>query len=350
MATGSTASSTRALAALAVPVVAAIAAAICTQAHAQPRSAVGASAHGPYPWPVKPFDQPHPVRGNFGDPRTVFDGPLSRKTLMSSGGVFTFHQGVDISAPDGTPVYPVTSGQVIEVRTSGAVVTVRSAGSRTFQYWHLEPRVVRVGQSVVAGRTVLGYVQRKREHVHLTHFENGRVVNPLAPGRLTPYRDYTAPEVRSITLRRAGGSARLVQFVADAIDRPAKPVPGRWNGYPVTPACVTWRIERAGSVVVPTQIAHDIRETLPPGQRFWSTFARGSHQNWPVFAGVKIQHLAGRYLFKLTTTPFDARRLARGRYELIVTAMDAAGNRGSRRVALVVTGAGVARIEQRPAH
>jgi hypothetical protein len=32
-------------------------------------AASGASA---YPWPVKPFDKQHPIRGFFGDPRTVF--------------------------------------------------------------------------------------------------------------------------------------------------------------------------------------------------------------------------------------------------------------------------------------
>ena len=36
-----------------------------------------------YGWPVKPFDQPHPVRGNFGDPRTIFAGPPTQRTLLS---------------------------------------------------------------------------------------------------------------------------------------------------------------------------------------------------------------------------------------------------------------------------
>ena len=57
-----------------------------------------------YGWPVKPFDREHPVRGNFGDPRTVFAGPPTRRTLMAAGGSFQFHFGVDISAPNGTAV------------------------------------------------------------------------------------------------------------------------------------------------------------------------------------------------------------------------------------------------------
>src|SRR6516165_11310819 len=29
----------------------------------------------PYPWPVAPVHRQHPVRANFGDPRTVLTGP-----------------------------------------------------------------------------------------------------------------------------------------------------------------------------------------------------------------------------------------------------------------------------------
>ena len=37
-------------------------------------AAVSAPATGlaDYSWPVKPFDRQHPVRGSFGDPRTLF--------------------------------------------------------------------------------------------------------------------------------------------------------------------------------------------------------------------------------------------------------------------------------------
>ena len=79
-----------------------------------------------YPWPVKPFTRPHPVRGNFGDPRTVFAGPPARLTLYSGGGAFQFHDGVDISAPDGAAVYPVEPGTV--TRVTKEWVGVASAG------------------------------------------------------------------------------------------------------------------------------------------------------------------------------------------------------------------------------
>ena len=58
--------------------------------------ASGASA---YPWPFKPFNKQHPIRGFFGDPRTVFEnGVLSGG--FDGPGFFSFHQGVDIAAPE----------------------------------------------------------------------------------------------------------------------------------------------------------------------------------------------------------------------------------------------------------
>src|SRR5256885_14371861 len=66
----------------------------------------GASA---YPWPIKPFHKQHPIRANFGDPRTRF-----WNTMLTDGldgpGLFQFHNGLDIAAAEGTPVYPVLSG------------------------------------------------------------------------------------------------------------------------------------------------------------------------------------------------------------------------------------------------
>jgi hypothetical protein len=55
-----------------------------------------------YGWPVKPFDRPHPVRGSFGDPRTIFFGLPSAAGLRGDFNC-TFHEGVDVSAPNDSP-------------------------------------------------------------------------------------------------------------------------------------------------------------------------------------------------------------------------------------------------------
>ena len=289
---------------------------------------------GSYGWPVKPFDRAHPIRGGFGDPRTVFQGPRSEETIRESSGSFSFHQGLDISAPDGSPIYAVSSGTV--VRAHGGRVTVECGNGRTFQYWHIEP-AARVGQRATAGKTLLGFVQPKREHVHLTHLENGRAVNPLAPKRLAPYGDETTPDVRGISIRRRGA---LVAFAAEAVDMPSLPVPGRWHGFPVSPSLVTWRIEdAAGRVVVASRSARDVRRTVPKNDRFWNTFARGTHQNWPVFDGRKERGMTGRYLFKLSARPFDTGTLRDGSYVVVVTAQDTAGNRDVQRRSFAVDSA-----------
>ena len=81
----------------------------------------------PYPWPLKPFDRPHPIRGNFNDPRVEFVG----EDLSSN-----FHFGVDISAPDLAPVYAVAPGIASRHRDYVDVLTVgadESAPSRRFR-------------------------------------------------------------------------------------------------------------------------------------------------------------------------------------------------------------------------
>ena len=312
-----------ALAALLVPLFVVAALALDSVAHA---SAPGIGCAGSYGWPVMPFDRPHPIRGGFGDPRTVFQGTRSQETILEGAGGFSFHQGLDISAPDGSPVFAVASGTVVRAR--GGRVTVDCGNGRTVQYWHIEP-TARIGQHAVAGATLLGFVQPKREHVHLTHLENGRAVNPLAPKRLTPYSDTTTPDVLGISIERSG---ELIAFAAEAVDAPSLPVPGRWHGFPVSPAFVTWRVEDAtGHVVVRTRIARDVRRTVPTNDRFWGTFARGTHQNWPVFDRRKERGLTGRYLFRLSARPFDTGGLGDGRHVVVVTVQDTAGNRDVRR-------------------
>jgi hypothetical protein len=303
-----------------------------------------ASAAGSgYNWPVRPFDHPHPVRANFGDPRTTFLGPPTRRGLMTSNGVFAFHFGVDIAVPDGTPVYPVRSG-VASLR-GGLTVAVDSGDGFVAEYWHIVPTVT-AGQKVVAYETVLGHVLKGYEHVHFTEDDHGRAVNPLAPGHLGPYDDSTAPIVHSISFRGSDTGSELlpeslhgrVVLIADAYDVPAMPVPGVWNGLPVAPALLTWRIERArdGRIVVRERTAFDVRAMLPPNGAFWRCYARGTRQNMSNFNGLRAWMEPGVYLYKLSPRPFNTASLPNGIYRLVVTAADIRGNTSTSRQVFIV--------------
>ena len=280
-----------------------------------------------YHWPVKPFDREHPIRGSFGDPRTVFFGPPTRDTLLHGEGDFQFHFGVDISAPNGTPVYPVRSGLV--TRVTDEEIDVAGAGGLAFQYWHLRA-AVRTGERVTAKATMLGRIMKPCSHVHLTELDNGVIVNPLQRGHLTPYTDRTSPTVTAILVRRSG---RIVGLAASAQDVPSTPVPGAWHDLPVTPALLEWRlVDAAGRDVVPTRVVYDVREHLPAQSTFWSVYARGTHQNMTTFTGFYAYRQPGVYLFRLGEVT-----LRPGTYRVVVTAVDIRGNQGSREQRVVVS-------------
>jgi hypothetical protein len=297
-----------------------------------------------YSWPVKPFDRQHPIRGSFGDPRTLFDGPPAASALYHGACACTFHEGVDISAPDGTAVYPVESGLVSVVRTGKAeeMVRVESVGN-AFEYWHIAASV-HVGEKVEARRTVLGHILHEAGHVHLTEIDAGMIVNPLADGHLTPYRDDTRPVVSSITFRSTAGVELMPNFlrgevdiISNAYDTPSMPVRGIWNGMPVTPALLTWRIEQwNGKVVRGDAVAYDVRRTIPPNTDFWQLYARGTYQNMSVFGNHYSWLEPGCFLFQLTPAGFDTRRLRDGVYDVVATATDIAGNQSSTRVRFTV--------------
>jgi hypothetical protein len=164
-----------------------------------------------YCWPVRPFNAQHPIRGNFGDPRTVSLEP-SGVDGEDSPGAYSFHNGVDIAAAPGTLVYPVVSG-IVDLRRADEVIV--RAGARDFQYWHIHP-TVRTGVSVLAGKTVLGHVLRPADHVHLSEIDWGRVTNPAR--HLRPYHDQTSPLIDAISVRTTSGNSL-----------PAGLLSGRWR-------------------------------------------------------------------------------------------------------------------------
>lgn len=284
-----------------------------------------------YHWPVRPFDKQHPVRGGFGDPRTIFNAAPTLHGVLSGDGQFELHKGIDISAPNGSAVYPVVSGVVTLVDRTDMWIRVESGQGRAFEYWHIGA-VVGVGSSVEAGKTVLGHIIPPANHVHLTELNGGEYVNPLAPGHLGPYDDRTSPRVTSISFRRSETSrdqlpnrvSGSVLLVAGAEDDPTISAPGAWRGLPVTPALVTWKVRTwTGKVVLGMQIAADFRSSLPRSS-LWSVYARGTYQNMAVLGHHYSWAQPGSYLFRLGA--LNTRRLRNGTYDLVVTATDIRGN------------------------
>ena len=303
------------------------------------------AAGGSYQWPMKPFDQPHPIRGSFGDPRTIFTTPPTEDGLMTGGGKFTFHFGVDIWGPNGTAVYPVVGGTVGRVprEKHREYVEILTGNGRSFEYWHVRA-VVRPGQRAVAGTTVLGTIMAPFEHVHFAEIQGGRPVNPLAVGRLTPYTDTTRPRIESISLRRTEtGSGPMASFVrgrvlmvAEAYDTRQLPVPGVWQPMPVAPALVAWKLRQLSGKVAARGVAADYRRTTPPNERFWSYYARGTYQNMSVFGPRYSWGQPGCFLFKLTRAPFDTSSVPDGVYDLLVRVTDIRGNTTSKALRLTI--------------
>jgi hypothetical protein len=290
----------------------------------------------PYPWPVAPVHRQHPVRGNFGDPRTVLTG--------AGEGAFSFHNGVDVSAWPGNHVYPVVSGRV--VRVTGDLVSVSTLDGRRFQYVHIAPRV-RPGDTVVASRTLLGTVRPRWNHVHLAELRSNCAVNPLAPGHLTPYHDTTRPTVAAILVAAPSWKelppdavSGRVRILADAFDTPALPSPYPWGELPVAPAHVAWRLTTLAGELVAHNTAADFRYGEPPRREFCSVYAPGTRQNFAAVDGAFHWGQPGRYLFDLTPRTLDTARLPPGPYRITVAASDTAGNVG--------TASRVLTIERRP--
>jgi peptidase M23-like protein len=286
------------------------------------------TAAAKYPWPLKPFDSQHPIRGVFGDPRTVYENGIDG--AFSGPAVTSFHQGVDIAAPNGTPVYAVENGVVHYLGAS--TVNLVTGHDVIFQYFHITP-VAGEGQQVRAKKTVIGYVQPPFGHVHLTEIDGIRAVNPLQQGHLSPYRDRTKPVVRDILVRNQAGDVQTpiglcgrVELDVDAFDRQPMLVPGTYQGLPIAPAFVQWSLARVGGKgVTAKKVVADFRKTLPANAQFFGTYARGTYENSPRFGREQYTGMPGRYLFLLAGN-FDTTSLPNGNYTITVKAADVRGN------------------------
>jgi hypothetical protein len=268
-----------------------------------------------YPWPLEPFDRAHPVRGYFNDPRI-------------SGSSRAFHFGIDIAAPNGTPVFAVAGGTVhLE---NPRAVSVAAAGVE-FGYWHIVPAVTHLQR--VSRHQLLGHIAAPWLHVHFAERRGGLYRNPLRSAGLEPWKDTSRPKVTAIRFLRNGRELApamvrgAVDVVAEAHDMPPLPVPSPWAGLPVTPARIRWRVLRSGNVVRRWHTPVDFSRTMIPKERFRSVYAPGTRQN---HAGSP-----GLYRFFLAHT-WSTGLLPDGPYRLEVEASDLGGNAGFRSLAFTV--------------
>lgn len=304
--------------------------ALCASAAIAACLTIGAGTASAYSWPFKPFNEQHPIRGFFGDPRTVYENGILSGGFDGPGTV-SFHQGVDISAPDGTPIYPSEDGTAHYL--GAATLNIVTDHDVTFQYFHIVT-VVGEGQQVIARKTILGYVQPPYGHVHITEIDGTKVVNPLQPGHLTPYRDFTKPVIRDVVIRNQAGQDETslgvcgkVELDVDAYDTPPVAVPGKFEGLPVAPSLVEWTLTKlGGAVVIPTRIVADFRTTLPSNAHFWDVYAKGTYQNAPRFGLQQYTSMPGRFLFQLTPG-YDTNSLVNGVYVLTVLVGDGHGHK-----------------------
>ena len=123
----------------------------------------------------------------------LFTRPLHRSYYISSRfswrvnpftGRRTFHNGIDMAAPTGTPIYAALGGTVIATgwdNVYGKYVTVAHHSGYKTLYGHMSKITVKKGAHVTTA-TKLGEVgstgQSTGPHLHFTVYKNGSPINP----------------------------------------------------------------------------------------------------------------------------------------------------------------------------
>ncbi len=272
---------------------------------------------GAYPWPLRPFYQPHAIRGYFNDPRL-------------SGDETGFHFGVDIVAGDNEAVYAIEGGRA---RVHGMTVSISpKPGGHRLSYWHVMP-VVRSKQRV-RRHQLIGHVMPGAGHVHLAEYKEGTYVNPLRLGGLAPYIDDTVPQITRLSFYAFGYPITTeyvtgsVDVTIDAYDPPPLPSPPLdWADARLAPTLIRWRIVQGQNTIRHWETAVDFRTFLLPFSLFDFVYAPGTYQNRP--------NRPGRYEYYLAHE-LDTRLLPNGGYVLQVDALDAQENLGQASFAFAV--------------
>lgn len=115
---------------------------------------------------------------------TTLDKPLDGRLAQ---GFYGFHRGIDLLAPLGTPIQPITDGVVSEVSLGrlgwGNAVVVDHGNGLASRYAHMKEVKVIEGDQISKDQ-VLGTVGltgwTTGPHLHLEVYQNGRAIDPAA--------------------------------------------------------------------------------------------------------------------------------------------------------------------------
>ena len=113
----------------------------------------------------------------------MMTSPFGNRVSPTSG-ASTYHQGVDLAGPEGTPIYAARSGIVTVAgwgNAAGYYVTINHLDGFSSIYMHLSSYVVSSGMSVSQGQ-LIGYMGNTGvstgSHLHFGIAYNGAYVNP----------------------------------------------------------------------------------------------------------------------------------------------------------------------------
>ncbi len=144
---------------------------------------------------VPPTTTKHPSYGNDAPPSSGAGGwvrPLSSYRVSSPYGnrvhpvygTVRFHGGIDLAAPQGSPIYAARGGTVTAAgysSSNGYYVTISHDNEFSTAYLHMTHYTVKVGQKVSAGQKI-GEVGSTGvstgPHLHFSMYYNGKTVNP----------------------------------------------------------------------------------------------------------------------------------------------------------------------------
>ncbi len=151
----------------------------------------------PKPNPSIPSTPSEPIMGGQGNSSGTIDGvtwlvPINYTHFTSPFGWrehpvyggWRFHYGVDLSAPQGTPIYASRGGRVTTATygsSGGYYVVIDHLDGYTSNYLHMTHYIVAPGDYVAAGQ-VIGYCgstgASTGPHLHFAIYKNGTAVNP----------------------------------------------------------------------------------------------------------------------------------------------------------------------------